>query len=112
MGRQVAPIVPARTGRAVRTPLDDPLRLFLRGIEHALRDLHVFEWQVVLIGCSFSDLAPNFSWLSWLTTLSSRPRASSDTAKAAWCSARVACVWAESAFKRSFSSWRTVRFMH
>jgi hypothetical protein len=27
-----------------------PLRLFLRGIEHALRDLHVFEQQVVLIG--------------------------------------------------------------
>lgn len=34
----------------VRTALDDPLRLFLRGIEHTLRDRHVFERQVVLIG--------------------------------------------------------------
>ncbi len=58
MGRQVTAVAPARTGRAVRTALDDPLCLFLRGIEHALRDRHVFERQVVLIRSSFSDLAP------------------------------------------------------
>ena len=39
-----------------RTALDDPLRLFLRGIEHALRNLHVFERQVVLIGMQLLGL--------------------------------------------------------
>ena len=56
MGRQVAAIAPARTGRAVRTALDNPLGFFLRGIEHALRDLHVFERQVVLIGMQLLGL--------------------------------------------------------
>ncbi|WP_280952257.1 hypothetical protein [Mesorhizobium sp. WSM3862] len=30
-------------------PLDDLLRLFVRGVEHTLRDLRGFERQVVLI---------------------------------------------------------------
>lgn len=56
IGRQVTAFAPLRTGRADGTALDDPLCLFLRGIEHALSDRHVFEWQVVLIGMQLLGL--------------------------------------------------------
>jgi hypothetical protein len=43
--------------------------------------------------------------------LSSRRRASSDFASAAWCSAKAACVCARSDFRRAFSCWRAATLM-
>jgi len=56
MGRQVTAVALARTGRAVRATLDDPLCLFLRGVEHTLCNRNVFERQVVLIGMQLLGL--------------------------------------------------------
>ena len=50
MGRQVTAVAPVRSTGAVRAALDDPLRLLMGGIEHALGDFGVLQRQMILLG--------------------------------------------------------------
>jgi hypothetical protein len=67
----------------MRSAPDDGRRLLLRRVQDALRDLHVFERQMILIRSQLLDFAPNFSRRNSPRMTSRRRRASSDVASAA-----------------------------